>query len=139
PNQISAPPASVTDTWDVLGTPLYMSPEQSLGKELDGRSDIYSLGCVLYQTLTGKPPLSGDTVLETIRLQISAVPESIEQARPDLYFPERLVQVVTKCLSKDPRMRYQRMEHLVSDLEWCVPRSDAGGASMTTPVRAFNA
>jgi serine/threonine protein kinase len=108
-----------TAAGELVGTPLYMSPEQSMGKELDGRSDVYALGCVLYQALTGKPPFVGSTVLETIRMQISAAPESIELARPDLFFPERLQQVIMRCLAKDPRMRFQRMEHLASELEAC--------------------
>jgi serine/threonine protein kinase/tetratricopeptide (TPR) repeat protein len=110
----------LTATGEVLGTPLYMSPEQAQGRELDGRSDIYSLGCVMYHALTGKPPFVGDTAIDTMRQQITATATPIELVRPDLYFPERLQQILTKALAKDPRMRYQRMEHLKADLESCM-------------------
>lgn len=128
----------VTFHGELLGTPLYMSPEQSTGKELDGRSDIYSLGCVLYHALTGKPPFMGDTILDTIRMQISSTPQSIEQARPDLFFPERLQQLITKCLAKDPRVRYQRMEHLSADLEACGRKGDSLISSGTQSMRSIS-
>jgi serine/threonine-protein kinase len=118
----------LTSTGEVLGTPLYMSPEQAQGKDLDGRSDIYSLGCVMYHALTGRPPFVGETALDTMRLQITAVATPIEIVRPDLYFPERLQQILTKALAKDPRMRYQRMEHFKADLESCM-RKDTASSS----------
>lgn len=109
----------LTGTGEVLGTPLYMSPEQSQGKELDGRSDIYSFGCVMYHALTGKPPFVGDTALDTIRLQITATATPIEIVRPDLFFPDRMQAIINRALAKDPRMRYQRMEHLKADIDSC--------------------
>jgi serine/threonine protein kinase/tetratricopeptide (TPR) repeat protein len=130
----------LTQTGEVLGTPLYMSPEQSQGKDLDGRSDIYSLGCVMYHALTGKPPFVGDTAIDTMRLQITATATPIEIVRPDLYFPERLQSILTKALAKDPRMRYQRMEHFQSDLESCIRRdanplaSSVRGVSVAQPI-----
>lgn len=116
----------LTATGEVLGTPLYMSPEQANGRELDGRSDIYALGCVMYHAITGKPPFVGDTAIDTIRLQISGVATPIDQARPDLFFPERLQSVINKALQKDPRARYQRMEHLKADIDSCGRKSDIG-------------
>ena len=59
----------LTQTGEVFGSPLYMSPEHCLGKELDERSDIYSLGCLMYEALSGNPPLKGDNVLATIAKQ----------------------------------------------------------------------
>ena len=122
----------LTSTNEVLGTPLYMSPEQSQGKELDGRSDVYSLGCVMYHAITGKPPFIGDTPLDTIRMQISATPAPIETVRPDLYIPDRLVAAVTKALQKDPRNRYQRMEYVKNELDSQVMRPDSSSISMRT-------
>lgn len=119
----------LTATGEVLGTPLYMSPEQAQGRDLDGRSDIYSLGCVMYHALTGKPPFVGDTAIDTMRQQITATATPIEIVRPDLYFPERLQQILTKALAKDPRMRYQRMEHLKADLESCTRKDPPPSSS----------
>lgn len=109
-----------TGSGELIGTPLYMSPEQSQGKELDGRSDIYSLGCVMYHALTGKPPFVGETAMDTIRMQVTATAAPIEVVRPDLYFPESMQTIINKALAKDPRMRYQRMEHFKADLDACI-------------------
>jgi serine/threonine-protein kinase len=122
---------ALTATGEVIGTPLYMSPEQANGRDLDLRSDIYSLGCVMYNAITGRPPFVGDTAIDTIRLQITGTPPAIDKVRPDLYIPERLQSIIIKCLQKDPRLRYQRMEHLKADLESCDPRRE----SLATTVR----
>jgi tetratricopeptide (TPR) repeat protein len=108
---------ALTQQGDVLGTPLYMSPEQSRGKELDSRTDVYSVGCVMYESLTGKAPIIGDNVLDTMQKQISEVPATLENARPDLYIPEALGAVLYKTLEKDREERYQSMSDLRRDLE----------------------
>lgn len=107
----------LTQTGDVLGTPLYMSPEQSKGKTLDSRSDIYSVGCVMYEALTGRAPLVGDNVLDTMQKQINERPESLDTARPDLYIPDQLTTILFRILEKDPAQRYQSMNDLKRDLE----------------------
>jgi tRNA A-37 threonylcarbamoyl transferase component Bud32 len=107
----------LTQTGDVLGTPLYMSPEQSKGKSLDSRSDIYSVGCVMYEAITGKAPLVGDNVLDTMQKQINERPESLDTARPDLYIPDHLTTILFRTLEKDPDQRYQSMNDLKRDLE----------------------
>ena len=107
----------LTQTGDVLGTPLYMSPEQSRGKQLDSRSDIYAVGCVMYEALTGKAPLIGDNVLDTMQKQINERPESLDTARPDLYIPEQLTNVLFKTLEKELSRRYQSMVDVRRDLE----------------------
>ncbi|HEY9715465.1 MAG TPA: serine/threonine-protein kinase, partial [Chroococcales cyanobacterium] len=80
----------LTQAGEVCGSPVYMSPEQCTGLELDARSDIYSMGIVIYETLTGKLPLLGKTMVETMSKHISEMPLAFNQARPDLYIPERL-------------------------------------------------
>jgi serine/threonine-protein kinase len=98
---------ALTQAGDVLGTPLYMSPEQSRGKALDTRSDIYSVGCVMYEALTGKAPIVGDTVLDIMQRHVNEVPATLETARPDLYIPEALTALLFKTLEKRPEDRYQ--------------------------------
>ncbi|HEY9756361.1 MAG TPA: protein kinase [Oculatellaceae cyanobacterium] len=113
----------LTQDGDVLGSPLYMSPEQCMGRELGPQADIYAMGVVLYETLTGKLPIFGKTAVETISKQVMAQPTPFAEARPDLYLPERLEQVVMKALAKNLKDRYERMDELKRDLESAVPRS----------------
>ncbi|CAN5132394.1 hypothetical protein BH10CYA1_BH10CYA1_56550 [soil metagenome] len=112
----------LTQAGEVCGSPVYMSPEQCTGAELDQRSDIYSMGIVVYETLTGKLPILGKTMVDTMSKHISEMPPSFQQARPDLYIPERLEQVVFKALAKDPNDRHQSMDELRIDLENAIPR-----------------
>jgi serine/threonine protein kinase len=107
----------LTQSGDVLGTPLYMSPEQSLGRELDTRSDIYSFGCVMYECLTGQAPLVGINVAATMQKQIKEIPKSLDVARPDLYIPEQLTEIIFKTLEKEPNDRYQSIVDVKRDLE----------------------
>jgi eukaryotic-like serine/threonine-protein kinase len=112
----------LTQAGEVCGSPVYMSPEQCTGGELDQRSDIYSMGIVIYETLTGKLPILGKTMVDTMSKHISEMPPTFAQARPDLYIPERLEQVVFKALAKDPNDRHQSMDELRIDLENAIPR-----------------
>lgn len=112
----------LTQAGEVCGSPVYMSPEQCTGGELDQRSDIYSMGIVVYETLTGKLPILGKTMVDTMSKHISEMPPTFQQARPDLYIPERLEQVVFKALAKDPNDRHQSMDELRIDLENAIPR-----------------
>lgn len=112
----------LTQAGEVCGSPVYMSPEQCMGQELDARSDIYSMGVVLYETLTGKLPILGKTMVDTMSKHISEMPAAFNEARPDLYIPERLEAVVMRSLSKDPVNRQQSMEELKQDLELSIPR-----------------
>jgi dienelactone hydrolase len=96
---------SLVETQGLLGTPLYMSPEQALGKPLDPRSDLWSLGVLYYEALAGKPPFEGPSSL-TVLQAITGVPAPpLRAARPDA--PEQAAQIVTRALRKDPAQRYQ--------------------------------
>lgn len=108
---------NLTATGEVVGTPMYMSPEQTMGKDLDGRSDIYSLGCVMYECVTGTPPFVGQSAVDTMHKQILQDAVPVDTVRPDLYIPERLKSVINLAMTKDVRSRYQHMRELQSDLE----------------------
>ena len=106
----------VTQTGELLGTPQYMSPEQCQGGELDQRSDIYSLACVLFEAITGKPPFSEATMVAVIVDQISKLPKSLAEVRPDMTFPLLLEDLMARALAKDPADRYQSMGAMLEDL-----------------------
>jgi serine/threonine protein kinase len=107
----------LTTTNMVVGSPLYMSPEQCRGLEVDHRTDIYSLGCVMYEALVGKPPLAGDTPLDTLYKHIATPPLSMSNANPNVFVPLALEQVIQKSLSKDPAQRQQSMSELREELQ----------------------
>ncbi|MDP9299736.1 MAG: Stk1 family PASTA domain-containing Ser/Thr kinase [Actinomycetota bacterium] len=102
-------------TSSVIGTPTYLSPEQAQGQAVDARSDIYSLGCVLYELLAGRPPFTGDTPVAIAYKQVNETPVPPSAHNPDV--PPRLDAVVMKCLAKNPANRYQSAEELAADLE----------------------
>lgn len=106
-----------TRTGDIIGSPPYMSPEQCRGEKLDARTDVYSLGCVMYAVLTGERPFEGQTSVESMYKHFNKVPPFINQLRPDLNFPKGLDLVVAKALAKDKNERYVSMEALKLDLE----------------------
>lgn len=121
-NNVSEESQSLTQAGEVCGSPVYMSPEQCLGQSLDARADIYSMGVVLYETLTGKLPLIGKNMVETMSKHLNETPPPFQQVRPDLYIPERVEQVVMRALSKDPYQRPQTMAELAQDLQFSIPR-----------------
>ncbi len=101
----AATSAQLTTEGMIIGTPQYMSPEQAAGDAVDGRSDIYSLGIVLYQMLSGAPPFDGDSSAKIIAQQLTVVPPDIRTLRPDVT-PE-LALVLGRMLDKDPARRFQ--------------------------------
>lgn len=103
----------LTMTGQLFGSPLYMSPEQCRGFELDARSDIYSMGCVMFETLTGKPPIRGQSILETIMMQVSEPAPSMKEACPDREFSPALEGIIAKALAKDPNDRFNTMRDLM--------------------------
>jgi eukaryotic-like serine/threonine-protein kinase len=111
---------SLTATGMIIGTPPYMSPEQARGADsegIDGRSDIYSLGVVMYQMLTGILPLKGNTPMDMLFAQMQTPPTPIHEARPGLRISAPLGAVVMKCLEKDPARRPQSGRELIEELE----------------------
>ena len=107
----------LTQTGDVFGSPLYMSPEQCQGGKLDERSDIYSLGCVIYESLTGMPPLIGQSTVATILKHLNEMPEPFEVVRSDLHIDEELEDLIFEAVEKDPEDRVPSMNELGDRLE----------------------
>lgn len=107
--------SAVTQTTSVYGSALYIAPEQARGATVDGRADIYALGCVLYELLTGRPPFVADTPLAVVYQHLHASPESPSRLRPGI--PPALDAVVLRTLAKDPDDRYAHMDELRADLE----------------------
>jgi serine/threonine protein kinase/tetratricopeptide (TPR) repeat protein len=106
--------AKLTKTGSTLGTAAYMSPEQARGEEVDGRTDIWSLGVVLYEMVTGKPPFKGEHEQAIIYSILNRTPEPVGKALTGA--PKELERVVGGALSKNPAERYQRMEEMTADL-----------------------
>jgi serine/threonine protein kinase len=92
----------------MMGTPAYMAPEQVLGREIDGRADLYSVGVVLYRLLSGRLPFDADTAISMVQMQISEPPTPIVNFRPDL--PQWCVAIVDRALAKAPADRFQSAE-----------------------------
>ena len=104
----------ITDTGIIIGTPEYMSPEQVEGEEADPRSDIYAMGIILFEMLTGRVPFSGESVLSVIMKQKIEDPPNPRKINPEI--SEELSRVILRCLEKKKDKRYQNAEVLLSDL-----------------------
>ncbi|MBA3365398.1 MAG: Stk1 family PASTA domain-containing Ser/Thr kinase [Actinobacteria bacterium] len=106
--------SQMTEVGSIIGTAHYLSPEQARGAAVDQRSDIYSLGVVLYELLTGVVPFAGDTPVEIAMKHLSSVPEPPSRKRPDV--PRELDKVVLRALAKDQAGRYGTAEEMDTDL-----------------------
>jgi serine/threonine-protein kinase len=123
---MAATTASLAGTGSVLGTASYMSPEQAQGQPVDERSDLYSLGCVLYELLTGKPPFVNDTAVGLVWQHVAEDPEPLAGRHPDV--GEGLAAVVGKALAKHPDDRYPSAQAMGEDLERVVAGLAPAGA-----------
>jgi tetratricopeptide (TPR) repeat protein len=117
------------------GTPLYMSPEQATGKALDGRTDLWSLGAVLYEMLAGRPPFTGDGHLQVMHSIVHDSPPRLRELRPDLA-PE-IDRIVSRALEKEPAKRYQSAEEMVRDLSTALTSTDASARAATSWRAAY--
>ena len=133
-------PETAPQTSAVLGTASYLSPEQAQGGPVDARTDIYSLGAVLYELLTGRPPFTGDSPVAVAYKQVNETPAVPSSLNPDV--PARLDAVVMKALSKNPSNRYQTADEFSADLARVIagqeveatPLMPAGGGDATQVI-----
>ena len=98
-----------------MGTPAYMAPEQIDGRALDGRADLYALGCTLYELLTGRKPFPGENAVDVMLQQTQAIAKPVVAVQPSV--PEALSQVVEKLMAKSPDARYASAGDVAADLE----------------------
>lgn len=110
----------ITRTGRMVGTPLYISPEQSFGEEVTAQSDMYSLGCVIYHCLTGRPPFRGETILDTIRMQREENAAPLLEQFPEAAHTSELIEmskIVERMLAKNPAQRFNSMREVELQLE----------------------
>jgi len=123
--------APVTEEGTIVGTFQYMSPEQVEGKELDGRSDIFSLGAVLYEMVTGKRAFEGKSQLSVASAILEKEPEPISAAKP--MTPAAVDHVVKNCLAKLPDERWQTARDLALELKWIAEGGSQAGEAVRVP------
>jgi serine/threonine-protein kinase len=106
--------SQMTEAGSIMGTAQYLSPEQARGAPVTAASDLYSVGIVLYEMLTGKVPFTGDSPIEIAMKHLNEPPKPPSRIRPEI--PEELDQVVLRALAKEPEQRYQTAEEFIEDL-----------------------
>ncbi len=127
--------AKITRTGTVCGSPTYMSPEQCTSSKVDHRSDVYSLGVVMYETLTGEVPFHSDELVRVMAMHLSDPPTPLNQVKPGLVFPEMLEEVVYRALAKNPDHRFQSMEELAEALEESVKKGKEQPVQVAAPKK----
>lgn len=105
----------MTRAGEVLGTPRYMSPEQAESKPADHRSDLYSVGVILYEMATGDAPFTGESTVQVMYQHVTLKPKDPKIGNPEL--PDYLSKIILRCLEKDPASRYQQAKEILHDLE----------------------
>ncbi len=142
----ASPSSSLAQRGLIIGTPRYISPEQARGtpgNEFDGRSDLYSLGVVMYEMLTGRPPFVADSLANLLVAQLSKPPEPVQQAGAGLRIPDAIAGVVMRCLEKNPNQRPPSAHALIEEIEQAekmiaeaptpVPRLPVSGGPLVEP------
>jgi serine/threonine protein kinase len=119
----------LTQTGQIFGSPLFMSPEQCQGKALDGRSDLYSLGCLMYESFTGVPPFMGPTAFDTMTMHINEQAKTLKKTAPDVTISPELETPIMRLLEKNPDKRYQTAAEVKADLPPLPEELQSGTAS----------
>ena len=119
--------STMTATGVMMGTPFYMSPEQANGERGDPRSDVYSLGCLLYQLLSGALPFSGGSPLSVLRRHVEELPEPLKTKLPGI--PAAVARCVEQAMAKDPAQRYADGDAFSAALRRALPAAPAPPAA----------
>jgi serine/threonine protein kinase len=135
----SLPSQHLTVAGDVFGSPFYMSPEQCAGEKVDARADIYSLGCSLFETLTGYVPFEGTNSFDTMVMHQEDEPPQLDEISGGLQFSAAINLVISKCLAKSPEQRYQSAKELALDLARVKEGRDLLNYSRAYPLSASSA
>ncbi len=128
--------SEITQAGMMLGSPMYMAPEQARN-HADTRSDLYSLGVVMYQMLMGRPPFESRQSVDVILKHVNDRPPAFKQVKPEIEVPAEVEAVVMRCLEKDPVLRYQSMDELLEALRQAALIA-GGSAVFTSPRLAFS-
>jgi Tol biopolymer transport system component len=135
---VTVPAADLTGAGRIMGTTAYMSPEQAEGKAVDPRSDVFSMGVMLYEMAVGERPFKGDTQVSILSSIIKDTPAPVSERRKEL--PRDLDRIVKHCLAKDPEDRYQTAKDLRNDLRTLKADLDSGAvqpvSGVATPISA---
>jgi eukaryotic-like serine/threonine-protein kinase len=131
---VSDTTGTVTLAGTVLGTPQYLSPEQGRGEAVDVRSDIYSVGCMLYELLVGQPPFTGDSPVSIVVQHVSEAPPPPSDANSDI--PADLDAITLKALAKDPADRYQSAAEMKGDIDRVLSGHAPAAATLLEPFTA---
>jgi serine/threonine protein kinase len=122
-----------TQSGEILGTPAYMAPEQVMGQPIDGRSDLFSLGIILYELSSGKRPFGGENLTAIFHSITQTNPPEPAKFNPDI--PQNLSQIILKCLMKTPEKRFGTGKALAEALESCLEEGDLTQVTFGPPVK----
>lgn len=128
----------LTQTGEICGSPIYMSPEQILDEPLDRRSDVYSLGILMFELVTGRPPFAGKKITQVMNQHVNVKPPSLQETRPDLNLPPTLDVAIRRALEKKPSDRYQTMDDYKNTLATIYHRLGLAGKASTTSGGALS-
>jgi serine/threonine protein kinase/tetratricopeptide (TPR) repeat protein len=126
----------ITSPGIVCGTPEYMSPEQARGDPLDPRSDLYAVGVILYQLITGRLPFEAETPTQVVLAHLMEAPKNPHDVAPERQIPQSLVDVALKALAKDPKDRYQDSDGFAADLARALTKAEQRVSAGTVTTRA---